>query len=94
MIGFIDDYRGVHGVEPICEVLPIAPSTYHAHAARRVDLARRSAQARGDAALMPLIKRVFDEKFGVSGVRKVVTARSGASCCARAIRWPAAPWRG
>jgi len=71
MIGFIDDHRGVHGVEPICEVLPIAPSTYHAHAARRVDPARRSARARRDAALMPFIERVFDENFSVYGVRKV-----------------------
>ena len=37
MIAFIDDHRGAHGVEPICRVLPIAPSTYHAHAARRAD---------------------------------------------------------
>ena len=35
MIGFIDDYRGAYGVEPICRVLKIAPSTYHAHDARR-----------------------------------------------------------
>jgi len=72
MIGFIDDHRGVHGVEPVCEVLPIAPSTYHAHAARRVDPARRSARARRDETLMPSIERVFDENFGVYGVRKVV----------------------
>jgi putative transposase len=31
MIAFIDEHRAVHGVEPICRVLPIAPSTYHAH---------------------------------------------------------------
>ena len=37
MIAFIDDHRGAHGVEPICKVLPIAPSTYHAHAAKRAD---------------------------------------------------------
>ena len=37
MIAFIDDHRGAYGVEPICRVLPIAPSTYHAHAARRAD---------------------------------------------------------
>ena len=37
MIAFIDEHRAVHGVEPICKVLPIAPSTYHAHAARRAD---------------------------------------------------------
>lgn len=71
MIGFIDDHRGVHGVEPICEVLPIAPSTYHTHAAQRADPARRSARARRDAALMPFIERVFDENFSVYGVRKV-----------------------
>mgnify|MGYP006954729175 CR=1 FL=1 len=38
MIAFIDEQRAVHGVEPICKVLPIAPSTYRAHAARRADL--------------------------------------------------------
>ena len=45
MIAFIDDHREAHGVEPICKVLPIAPSTYHAHVARRVDPAKRSARA-------------------------------------------------
>ena len=33
MIAFIDDHRAAYGVEPICRVLPITPSTYHAHAA-------------------------------------------------------------
>jgi len=51
--------------------LPIAPSTYHAHVARRVDPARRSARARRDETLIPSIERVFDENFGVYGVRKV-----------------------
>ena len=46
MIAFIDDHRGAYGVEPICRVLPIAPSTYHAHAARRADPARLSARAK------------------------------------------------
>ena len=41
MIAFIDDHRGAYGVEPIRKVLPIAPSTYHAHAARRADRAYR-----------------------------------------------------
>ena len=71
MIAFIDDHRGVHTVEPICEVLPIAPSTYHAHSAERFVTKRYSARARRDAALMPLIERVFDEHFSVYGVRKV-----------------------
>jgi putative transposase len=71
MIAFIDDHREVHGVEPICKVLPIAPSTYHAHAARRADPSRLSARARRDMALKPEIARVFAENFEVYGVRKV-----------------------
>ena len=71
MIAFIDDYCGVHGVEPICKVLPIAPSTYHAHAAQGIDPTRCSARAQPDAALMPLVERVFDENFGIYGVRKL-----------------------
>ena len=62
MIAFIDDHRDVHGVEPICEVLPIAPSTYRAHAARR-DPERGSARAKRDAGLREKIRRVFDENF-------------------------------
>jgi transposase InsO family protein len=71
MIAFIDDHREAHGVEPICKVLPIAPSTYHAHAAKRADPARLSARAKRDAALKPEIGRVFAENFAVYGVRKV-----------------------
>ncbi|MFJ7441336.1 IS3 family transposase [Methylorubrum thiocyanatum] len=71
MIAFIDDHREAYGVEPICKVLPIAPSTYHAHAARRADPGKLSARARSDAALMVEIRRVFEENFHVYGVRKV-----------------------
>ena len=56
MIAFIDDHRGAYGVEPICAVLPIAPSTYHAHAARRADPSRLSTRARRDDALKPEIR--------------------------------------
>ncbi len=71
MIAFIDDNRAVHGVEPICTVLPIAPSTYHKHVAQRLDPLRLSARARRDVALKPEIARVFAENFAVYGVRKV-----------------------
>jgi putative transposase len=71
MIAFIDDHRGAHWVEPICKVLPIAPSTYHAHAAKRRDPDRLSARARQDARLKIEVRRVFDENFRVYGVRKV-----------------------
>lgn len=71
MKAFIDEHRDAHGVEPICKVLPIAPSTYYAHAARQADPAKQSARARSDAVLMVEIRRVFAENFGVYGVRKV-----------------------
>lgn len=71
MKAFIDDHRDVHGVEPICQVLPIAPSTYHAHAARRTDPSRASARHRRDAALCVEIRRIWEENFQVYGVRKV-----------------------
>ena len=51
MIAFIDDHRDTYGVEPICRVLPIAPSTYHERVAQRQDPTRLSARARQDALL-------------------------------------------
>lgn len=71
MIAFIDGHREVHGVEPICRVLPIAPSTYHAALARRADPAKLSARAKRDLRLKPEIERVFVENFEVCGARKV-----------------------
>jgi len=71
MIAFIDEHRAIHGVEPICRVLPIAPSTYHAHAARRADPTKLPARARRDATLKIEIGRVYEENFRVYGVRKV-----------------------
>jgi putative transposase len=71
MIAFIDEHRAVHGVEPICRLLPIAPSTYYAHAARRADPAKLPARAQSDAVLMIEIRRVFEENFRVYGVRKI-----------------------
>ena len=52
-------------------MLPIAPSTYHDHAAKRRDPARLSARAQYDAALAIEVRRVFAENFHVYGVRKV-----------------------
>jgi transposase InsO family protein len=71
MIAFIDDHRGAYGVEPICRVLKIAPSTYHAHDARRRRPDTSPRRVRRDAALRVEIRRVFDENFQVYGVRKV-----------------------
>ncbi|WP_390625059.1 IS3 family transposase [Paracoccus everestensis] len=71
MIAFIDDHRCVHGVGPICRVLGIAPSTYHAFKAveRNPDLA--SDRARRDRLDMAAIKEAFDGSRGRYGARKV-----------------------
>jgi len=71
MISFIDQHREAYGVEPICRVLQIAPSTYHEHAAKRREPSRLSARARRDTILKPKIGRVFTDNFGVYGARKV-----------------------
>jgi putative transposase len=71
MIAFIDDHREAYGVEPICKVLPIAPSTFHAHVAKRADPAKLPARAKRDMALKVEIRRVFAENFEVYGARKV-----------------------
>ena len=71
MIAFIDEHRQAHGVEPICKILPIAPSTYYDHAAKRRDPGKLSERAKRDAGLKVEIKRVFDANFVVYGARKV-----------------------
>ena len=71
MIRFVDAYRDDHGVEPICRVLEIAPSTYHAHARRRSQPETAPPRVQRDVELMQEIRRVFDENFQVYGVRKV-----------------------
>ncbi|MFG7341012.1 IS3 family transposase [Stutzerimonas stutzeri] len=68
---FIDEHRAVYGVEPICRVLPIAPSTYYAHARCQTDPERRSRRARRDDVLSTHIQRVWDGNFHVYGARKV-----------------------
>jgi putative transposase len=66
MIAYIDQHKGRYGVEPICRVLPIAPSTYYQHTK-----GPRSARAVRDAQLKVEIRRVHAEHFGVYGARKV-----------------------
>ncbi|TBA12001.1 IS3 family transposase [Rhizobium ruizarguesonis] len=71
MISFIDEHRAVFGVEPICRLLPIAPSTYYENVAKRVDVDRLSIRARRDISLKIEIRRVFEQNYRVYGVRKV-----------------------
>ena len=71
MVQFVDDHRATYGVEPICAVLPIAPSTYFLHHARQVDPTQRPARAKRDDDLRIAIQRVWDANWQVYGPRKV-----------------------
>jgi putative transposase len=71
MVTFIDHHRDTDGVEPICAVLPIAPSTYFRRKAQPPDPAQRSARARRDEDLRGEIRRVWNEHQQVYGPRKV-----------------------
>jgi len=71
MKAFIDEHKGAYGVEPICRVLPITPSTYHAHTQRQRAPEKAPARTRRDAVLGEHIRRVWEENFRVYGVRKV-----------------------
>ena len=70
MVAFIDDHRAEYGVEPICAVLPIAPSTYYVHKAWEADPSLRSARAQRDEILCGEIGRVWEENFQVYGAKK------------------------
>ena len=71
MITFIERNRTVFGVEPICRLLPIAPSTYYAHRAvdRNPDLA--CDRAKRDIVDRQKIKAVYDDSTGRYGARKL-----------------------
>ena len=71
MIAFINEHRDIYGVEPICKVLPIAPSTYRLHAARQRDPSLLPDRTRRDLVLMEEIERVFETNYSVYGARKV-----------------------
>ena len=71
MVDFINEHRGQYGVEPICEVLPIAPSTYHEEQRRRLVPLRRPARHQRDEELRAQMRQVYDENFRVCGARKV-----------------------
>ena len=71
MNALIDQHRDAYGVEPICKVLRIAPSTYWLHATRRADPSQRSARSRRDEHLCGEVQRIWEENFRVYGADKV-----------------------
>jgi transposase InsO family protein len=71
VMSFIDSHREELGIEPICRELAVAPSSYHAHAARLADPAKRSARARRDDEIKEQIGQVHEASSGLYGTRKV-----------------------
>jgi transposase InsO family protein len=71
MVWFIDAHRDAYGVEPICDVLPIAPSLYYDLRTRQRDPERRPPRSRRDDVLGHKIRRVWHEEREVYGARKV-----------------------
>ena len=82
MVAFIDAHREVHGVESICTLLPIAPSTYFRHKAEQRDPTRCSARAHRDEVLRAIIRRICDENHR----RCTGHAKSGSRWAAKASR--------
>jgi len=65
-VRFITEHRSRWGVEPICRVLQVAPSSYYAAVSRPA-----SARRRRDEVLQVAIRRVWDEHRQVYGADKV-----------------------
>jgi putative transposase len=71
VMAFVDAHHEDLGIEPICRELAIAPSSYHEHARRLADPAKRPARARRDDEIREQIGRVHEASFGLYGSRKV-----------------------
>jgi len=71
VVTFINAHREAYGVESICRVVPIAPSTYYRHRARQCDPTKRSARALRDEVLKAIIQRIWREHDQAYGSRKV-----------------------
>jgi len=71
MVSFINQHKEEYGVESMCSVLPIAPSTYYEHARRQREPERRPARHKRDEELCTDIARVYEDNQLVYGAKKV-----------------------
>lgn len=71
IVNFIVDHRDVYRGEPICRVLPIAPSTYHEAKRRQAEPNRRSARQQRDVQVCDAIQQTWNANRCVYGARKV-----------------------
>ncbi|WP_375569870.1 MULTISPECIES: IS3 family transposase [Seohaeicola] len=68
---FIEEHRGVYGVEPMCKMLQIAQSTYYERRAIARDPERASARAKSDADLCIKIDAAWKDNRKLYGARKI-----------------------
>jgi putative transposase len=80
IVQFIDDQRDEFGVEPICTVLQVAPSTYYAAKSRPV-----SARAMRDAVMIPILVALWTANYRVYGAHKLWKAAHRAGHGDRAV---------
>lgn len=73
MTAFIEEHRGVFGVEPMCKMLQVAPSTYYERRAIARDPDRASRRAKSDAALCVKIDAAWEANRKLYGARKIVS---------------------
>ena len=71
MVAFIDKYRHVYGVEPICSVLPIAPSTYYRYKDHEQHPYKRSHRVKRYESIEPEVRRVYEDNRSIYGARKI-----------------------
>jgi len=68
MVGYIDQHRAEFGVEPICNALQVAPSSYYAAKKREVE---PSARAVRDAVMMQILMVLWVANRKVYGAHKL-----------------------
>ena len=71
MVKFIDDEKGKYGVESICRILPIAPSTYYRIKDEQANPEKQSHRKQSDKHLMEQIKQIWQDSGCHYGIRKI-----------------------
>lgn len=71
VVCFIDTYREHFGVEPICKVLQLTPSTYYRHKQLEREPDKRSARVKRDEELEIKITEIWEDSFRNYGILKI-----------------------
>ena len=80
MVKFIDDEKEKYEVEPICRILPIAPSTYYRIKDEQDNPEKQCRRKQSDKHLMAQIKQIWQASGCRYGIRKVWHKQSKMAC--------------